>query len=222
MKLLAHETRSMLLPAMLGAWLVLAANVAWASDASERARISQARAEADAVLASKQTECQQRFAVNDCLLEARKEHRAAVDPLRKALLALDDKQRRQRGADRIERTRAKSEALSEAGSGAASGVPAAGASGSSPRPAVRPRIRSVTPAGAASAPIESPSPASAPLTVAPDQPVSRKAVPPQPTGDGSKTERVRQAEARRQSVLQKNAERDAKKPPAKPLPVPAP
>jgi hypothetical protein len=214
---------------LLGATLAMAVHAAGASDAADRARISQARAEADAVLAGKQAECRQRFAVNDCLLEVRKEHRAVVDPLRKELLLLDDKQRKQRAADRTERIRAKSEALNEAGSAAApaaSGALPAGPAAALGRPAVRPKIRSATPASAASAgavaaPIDTPASAVVPVTTEPDKPVARKAASPA-GGEGYQTLRVRQAEARRQSVLQKNAERDAKKPPAKPLPVPAP
>jgi hypothetical protein len=228
MKLFEHELRWALLAAALGVWAVLAPNVAWASDAADRARIGQARAEADAVLANKQAECRQRFAVNDCLLEVRKEHRAVVDPLRKELLLLDDKQRKQRAADRTERIRVKSEAQNDAGTAAqaaASGASSFGAADVFPHATVRPKIRSVMPSASSSEPAmpaESAAPVATPASVEPDRPLTRKVAKTQPSGEGYQTLRVRQAEARRQSVLQKNAERDAKKPPAKPLPVPAP
>jgi hypothetical protein len=227
MKLFEHERRWALLAATLGAWAVLAPNVAWASESADRARIGQARAEADAVLANKQAECRQRFAVNDCLLEARKEHRAVVDPLRKELLLLDDKQRKQRAADRTERIRVKSEAQNDAGTAAqaASGAASFGAAEAFPHATVRPKIRSVMPSASSSEPAmpaESAAPVDSPASVEPDGPVTRNAAKTQPAGEGYQTLRVRQAEARRQTVLQKNAERDAKKPPAKPLPVPAP
>ena len=228
MKLFEHEPRWALLAVMLGAWVVLAPNVAWASESADRARIGQARAEADAVLAHKQAECRQRFAVNDCLLEARKEHRAVVDPLRKELLLLDDKQRKQRAADRTERIRVKSGSQNDAGTAAqaaASGAASLGAADVFPHATVRPKIRSVMPSASSSEPAmpaESAVPAASPASVEPDKSVTRKAAKTQPAGEGYQTLRVRQAEARRQTVLQKNAERDAKKPPAKPLPVPAP
>ncbi len=227
MKLFEHERRWALLAATLGVWAVLAPNVAWASESADRARIGQARAEADAVLARKQAECRQRFAVNDCLLEARKEHRAVVDPLRKELLLLDDKQRKQRAADRTERIRVKSEAQNDPGSAAqaASGAASFGAADVFPHATVRPKIRSATPSASSSEPAmpaEAAAPVASPASVEPDRPVTRKAAKTQPAGEGYQTLRVRQAEARRQNVLQKNAERDAKKPPAKPLPVPAP
>ncbi|OYY66302.1 MAG: hypothetical protein B7Y51_01860 [Burkholderiales bacterium 28-67-8] len=226
-----HEReRWVALLTVMGAVCALwAPNIALASsDAADRARISQARAEADAVLATKQAECRQRFAVNDCLLEVRKEHRAVVDPLRKELLLLDDKQRKQRAADRTERIRAKTEAQNEAGSvalPAASGAASFGAAEAFPRATIRPKIRSMGPSASASEPamtVETAAPVALPASAESDVPFTRKAVKTQPTGEGYQTLRVRQAEARRQSVLQKNAERDAKKPPAKPLPVPAP
>lgn len=229
MKLCERERWVTLLSVMGAACALWAPNVALASsDAADRARITQARAEADAVLATKQAECRQRFAVNDCLLEVRKEHRAVVDPLRKELLLLDDKQRKQRAADRTERIRAKTEAQNEAGSvaqPAASGTASFGAPEAFPRATIRPKIRSMGPSASASepaAPAETAAPVALPASAEPDVPVTRKVVKTQPTGEGYQTLRVRQAEARRQSVLQKNAERDAKKPPAKPLPVPAP
>ena len=230
MKWHERERGVALLTVMWTACALWVPNVALASsDDADRARISQARAEADAVLATKQAECRQRFAVNDCLLEVRKEHRAVVDPLRKELLLLDDKQRKQRAADRTERIRAKTEAQSEAGSvvpPAASGAASFGAAEACPRATmIRPKIRSMGPSASASEPampVETTAPVALPASAESDVPVTRKVVKTQPTGEGYQTLRVRQAEARRQSVLQKNAERDAKKPPAKPLPVPAP
>ncbi len=224
MKLHVRERWVALLTSIWAAGALWVPSVALASsDAADRARISRARAEAEAVLTDKQAECRQRFAVNDCLLEVRKEHRAVVDPLRKELLMLDDKQRKQRAADRNERIRAKTEAQNE--SGAASGTASFGAADALPSSTVRPKIRSLMPPEASSEPTVPAEPAvlsgsSASAVI--DRPVSRKVEKAQPGGEGYQTLRVRQAEARRQSVLQKNAERDAKKPPAKPLPVPAP
>jgi colicin import membrane protein len=199
--------------------VAMAHGTAWASDASERERINKAKSQADAKLAQKELECQERFAVTDCVLAARKEHRSVVEPLRKESLALDDKERKQRAAERTERLRAKAESAS-----AAASANAAAASGSD-APSVRPKIRSAESAsasqfGASAATIPAGSSAMPPLIQKTDRPITPKAQAPQPGSEDYQTLRVRQAEERRAAVLKKNAERDASKPPAKPLPVP--
>ena len=201
--------------------VVMAHGTAWASDASERERINKAKSQADAKLAQKELECQERFAVTDCVLAARKEHRSVVEPLRKESLALDDKERKQRAAERTERLRTKVESAS-----AAASANAAAASGSgSDAPSVRPKIRSAEAAsasqpGVSAATIPAGSSAMPPLIQKTDRPITPKAQAPQPGSEDYQTLRVRQAEERRAAVLKKNAERDANKPPAKPLPVP--
>jgi hypothetical protein len=144
-----------------------------------------------------------------------------VEPLRKESLALDDKERKQRAAERTERLRTKAESAS-----AAASANAAAASGSgSDAPSVRPKIRSAEAAsasqpGASAATIPAGSSAMPPLIQKTDRPITPKAQAPQPGSEDYQTLRVRQAEERRAAVLKKNAERDANKPPAKPLPVP--
>jgi hypothetical protein len=201
--------------------VAIAHGPAWASDASERERINKAKSQADAKLAQKELECQERFAVTDCVLAARKEHRSVVEPLRKESLALDDKERKQRAAERTERLRAKAESAS-----AAASANAAAASGSgSDAPSVRPKIRSAEAAsasqlGASGVTMPAASSVMPPLIQKTDKPITPKVQAPQPGSEDYQTLRVRQAEERRAAVLKKNAERDASKPPAKPLPVP--
>ena len=199
--------------------LAMAHGAAFASDASERERINKAKSQADAKLAQKELECQERFAVTDCVLAARKEHRAVVEPLRKESLALDDKERKQRAAERTERLRTKAESAS-----AAASANAAAASGSD-LPSVRPKIRSAEAAsasqlGASGVSMPAASSVMPPLIQKTDKPITPKAQAPLPGSEDYQTLRVRQAEERRAAVLKKNAERDANKPPAKPLPVP--
>lgn len=199
--------------------VAMAHGTAWASDASERERINKAKSQADTKLAQKELECQERFAVTDCVLAARKEHRSVVEPLRKESLALDDKERKQRAAERTERLRAKAESAS-----AAASANAAAASGSD-LPSVRPKIRSAEAAsasqlGASGVSMPATSSVMPPLIQKTDKPITPKAQAPQPGSEDYQTLRVRQAEERRAAVLKKNAERDASKPPAKPLPVP--
>jgi hypothetical protein len=197
--------------------VAMAHGTAWASDASERERINKAKSQADAKLAQKELECQERFAVTDCVLAARKEHRSVVEPLRKESLALDDKERKQRAAERTERLRAKAESASAAAS--------TNAAASSDAPSVRPKIRSAEAAsasqlGASGVTMPAASSVMPPLIQKTDKPITPKAQAPQPGSEDYQTLRVRQAEERRAAVLKKNAERDASKPPAKPLPVP--
>lgn len=199
--------------------VAMAHGTAWASDASERERINKAKSQADTKLAQKELECQERFAVTDCVLAARKEHRSVVEPLRKESLALDDKERKQRAAERTERLRTKAESAS-----AAASANAAAASGSD-LPSVRPKIRSAEAAsasqsGASAVNMPAASSVMPPLILKTDKPITPKAQAPQPGSEDYQTLRVRQAEERRAAVLKKNAERDASKPPAKPLPVP--
>jgi len=221
-------------------WLVIAllalSHLAWAGDySSEKARINKARDEADAVLAAKEAECRQRFVVNSCLIEARQQHRAVVQPLREELILLDEKQRKQRASDRLDRIRAKSDPASSRSDAAASpaasaSVPSASASRSSPRPLIRPRLRSFGPASEsplADMPAASPEPSTTPEGVmeipAADPGHARKRLTPMPNANALKdsTDRAREIEERRERVLKRNAEKAAKKPPAAPLPVPA-
>jgi colicin import membrane protein len=199
--------------------VAMAHGTAFASDASERERINKAKSQADAKLSQKELECQERFAVTDCVLAARKEHRSVVEPLRKESLALDDKERKQRAAERTERLRTKAESAS-----AAASANAAAASGSD-LPSVRPKIRSAEAAsasqsGASAVNMPAASSVMPPLILKTDKPITPKAQAPQPGSEDYQTLRVRQAEERRAAVLKKNAERDASKSPAKPLPVP--
>ncbi len=206
----------------------------WASDASDKARINKARAEADATLAAQEAECRQRFVVNACLIEARRQHRSVVEPLREELILIDERQRKQRAADRADRVRAKTEsaATGMADTPAVSAAPAASAltpSASSRRPLVRAKIRSIAPesdelpAGIAASEteeaIDKPSDSSGAVTE-PSRAPKRLTPPPDPNALQKSTERLREIEARRDSVLKRNAERAARKPPSAPLPVP--
>ena len=214
--------------------LLLTGPSAWSSDASEKARINKARAEADANLAAQEAECRQRFVVNACLNEARQQHRAVVGPLKEELLVIDEKQRKQRAADRADRIRAKTESTSGVAPApvpsAAASAPAVETPRSASRPLIRPRLRSSGPSGdtpLAAMPAAVPVPASASSGVAEvmaaDPVRSPKRLTPMPSPNALKesTDRARDIEARRESVLKRNAERAAKTPPSAPLPVPA-
>lgn len=210
----------------LAAVMLAVCQLAHATVAQDRKRIAEARAQADAALAAQEVECQTRFAVTPCLLDAREKHRGIVDPLRRDQLTLDERERQQRATDRRAHLSRKADAAREAASVAAAAsapdVADAGARTTKPLLPIRPRLRSAAASGpqvtgeTASAPVSEPPPtkvrrahAAKRLTRAPDPNAAQRA-----------EDRVRQAEERRARVLARNAERAAKKPPAAPLPVP--
>lgn len=197
--------------------------LAWAADSSDKARINQARAQADAKLAAQEAECQQRFAVTDCVLAAREQHRAVVGPLRRDLLALDERERKQRAAERLERLRDKAESARNAASApVGSAAPSTASEPVTTVAPIRPRLRLPESAGASQPGAEAAAPAaSAPTASRPArQPAKRLTPAPDPNAAQRAADREREAEAHRASVLKRNAERSAKKPPAAPLPVP--
>jgi len=221
-RLLTASTR----PWVLALVALAVSQFALAAASEDKKRIAEARAQADADLAMQEAECQTRFAVTPCLLDARERHRAIVEPLRRDELTIDERERKQRAADRLGRLSRKAEAAREAASVAA-GTPApelsdTGTRTSKPLLPIRPRLRS----GSASEPLATGEAASAPSPEPPPAKpgrahASKRLTPaPDPEAAQKAEERVRQAEERKARVLARNAERTAKKPQAVPLPVP--
>lgn len=82
----------------------LGAQTPQALDASaERARIAQKRAQQDAIFAQAEPACYRRFAVSDCLRDARKKRRIALDELRRQEIVLNDEERRLKGSQALQR-----------------------------------------------------------------------------------------------------------------------
>lgn len=75
-----------------------------AAIARERSRIEAERRREDARFAAEEAACHQRFAVNDCLREVRVRRRAVFEDLRRQEIALNDAERRDRGAEQLRRT----------------------------------------------------------------------------------------------------------------------
>lgn len=69
---------------------------------AQRARIEQERSQAQAQFDAAAVSCYQRFAVNDCLREARNIRRDLLADLRKQSLALRDAQARQKAQERLQ------------------------------------------------------------------------------------------------------------------------
>lgn len=87
---------------LLAIWLALPA-AAQAPDeaAAERARIASERSRIEAGFEQAKRACYGRFAVNDCLAEARSKRREGLAALRAQEITLDDAQRQRRAAERM-------------------------------------------------------------------------------------------------------------------------
>ncbi|MEK8050537.1 hypothetical protein AACH10_09830 [Ideonella sp. DXS22W] len=174
-----------------------------ADDAAERARIERDRQAVVARHAQAERQCAQRFQVTDCLDSARAERRQALDQLRREQAVLDDARRRARAAERLQgqqrrQREREAQALLSSPREAARAASAAPAAGSEPAAGVagRPGHR---PAAAAAASAASASHAAQAAAHA---------------------RREHRAEQHAIAVRQRNAARDAKKPPAAGLPLP--
>ena len=87
--------------AMLACCLPAAAQ-APQEDADARARIGAQRAQAEARYAQEERACYGKFAVNDCLNEAKVRRRSVLADLRREEIALNDAERKRRGAERLQ------------------------------------------------------------------------------------------------------------------------
>jgi colicin import membrane protein len=181
--------------------LALAATASWgqasapASDATqERLRIAAEKQQAEQRFEAARRECETRFAVSSCVDQARSERRRTLELLAARQAVLDDAHRRQRADERMRSIREKARQADErAAAPAASAVVRARRAPPAPR-----------------------SPASA-------APEPRPQVTPQEAAQrrDERTQREQEAAQHRDAVLRRNAERDARKPPSAPLPVPS-
>lgn len=88
------------------------------SDAADaRARIARDRADANARYAAQEAQCYQKFAVNDCLENARQLRRQSLGVLSREEMGLNEAQRRETGAARLlsieEKSRADTERMAQ-------------------------------------------------------------------------------------------------------------
>jgi colicin import membrane protein len=188
--------------------MVFACGSAEALDAAaervERQRIAAERAEIDKAYAAREAECHQRFVVTSCLDAARRDRREALERLRHQQVLLDEAQRKQRAAQRIDEIRAKVSS-DEAKRREAE---------------VRARERD-TRLQKQAARVQ----AAASVPAAPQAPASAAPAKPAKTPNAKRVsdyeKRQAEAKAHRAAVERRNAERAAKGEPAKPLPVPS-
>lgn len=78
-----------------------------AAERAERQRIESERAQAEAAFARRERECRERFVVTSCLDDARRDRRQALEGLRQQQAILDEGQRKQRAAQRMDDIRSK-------------------------------------------------------------------------------------------------------------------
>ncbi len=216
--------------AVLTVWCVLtllssgtpAPSYAQSSDAAfrdERGRIARERADAEARFSERQRECRTRFIVTSCVEDAKRDRREVIARLRREQNALDEKQRKEKAAERTDliRRKAESEAARE----------------KSPPEAARrepARQKPVRSAGASApeAADRSVDAASAPRRSAPKGPLLPSIEPRSAARSAEDVARSRAtfdaaqraAAAHRAEVEARNAERAAKRKPAAPLPLP--
>ncbi len=192
-----------LLAIFLGTLLLRPAFGAAPADDRSRERIAAERREADRRFDAARLQCEQRFAVTACLEDARSERRRVLDRLASEEAALDEVQRRARAAERLRAIQSKTDKAPRGVAPAAS--------------APEPRVRARKPQRAASAALPSP--------VSPDaaEPSRAPGASPQAAERHRQAQQAREREAQvhREAVTRRNAERDARKPPAAPLPLPS-
>lgn len=177
---------------------------------AQRRRIEDERRVVIEQAAQEERRCQERFIVTPCVEDVRARRRESLDRLARDLAVVDGALRQQRAADRLQRLSDKQRAQREAMNRPA------------PPPRVLNRAEATRPASAASAgssasaePTSSRSGNAAKgSTSAPDKVQQRR-------NKAEHEERVRQAQQRRDEVLQRNARRAAEgRAPAAPLPLP--
>lgn len=198
---------------MLAAGLVCASAKAMepAQEPAERDRIKREREQVESTFKTRQLECRGRFVVTPCIDQARRERREALDRLRLQQEVLDEAQRKQRAAQRMEDIRSKvsaDESRQREASAPIRRSPHAKPAAIQPGPASSPPaavLRQAPPAAV-------PRPASANASAAQVQERKLKAY----------EKRQKEAAEHRAEVERRNAQRAASGPaPAKPLPTPA-
>ncbi len=211
---------------VLGAWIFCVALSAVAADhdtdvATERARIKVEQAQVQSRFAREEAACYQRFAVNDCLQEARAHQRAALNDLRRQEIALNDVERKRKGEERIRRLNEKA-AVSRPMPTAPDGVQQAAPA--EPPPASSKSERTQAKKEKRVAVELAPHPAKVRKTPKPRSESKPPGTPdvsaPPATGTKAPTQAERE-QARQERVQRRDkALADRTKPPASPLPVP--
>ncbi len=122
------QPRTCLLNSLLACLLVLTTGGAHADAAAERERIETERRLIEVAFADEESACLRRFVVTPCIEAVQARRREALAPLRHQELLLDEAERRQRAAARLQGIEARRAAVA-ARPAAVDVVPASGADG---------------------------------------------------------------------------------------------
>ncbi len=169
----------------------------------ERARIDRERTQAQESYGREETDCYQRFAVNDCLSEVRKRRRVTLEELRRQEIVLNDERRAAAAAEQLRRTEER--AAQRASEQEAERRAAAQKADQERQQRARQKQGQAAPAPAASA-------ASAPASAAAAQAAERARL------QQVYEDKQKRAEARRLDRERVRSDKGA--PPSRPLPVP--
>jgi colicin import membrane protein len=189
----------------------LAMSHAFASDAAdekaERARIKSERAKVEAAYAQRERDCRTRFVVTSCIEEARRDRRQSLEGLRLQQEVLDEQQRKQRAAQRMDEIRAK----------------VGGEEAKRQETDAATRRTEKQRADVAGRPASGSASSAVPAQRSAAQPLTTRQTPGEEARHAAEYEqRQQEAQTHRDEVARRNAERAAKgKAPAKPLPLPA-
>lgn len=184
-----------------------------AQERAERDRIKHEREQAEVAYRSQERECRQKFVVTPCIDQARRDRRETLDRLRQQQAVLDEVERKQRAAQRMDDIRSK----------------VSGDEAKQREAAAQKRRRQpAEPAAAASQPDAS---ASSPAAALKQEPPSAVTKPASANASAMEVheqkaqayeKRQKDAAEHRAEVERRNAQRAAGgKQPAKPLPTPA-
>lgn len=166
-----------------------------ADDAGERARLDGERRRIEERHRADVLACQSRFAVNACLEEARAQRRAALDPLRRRELDLDDAERRRRAAERAREVELRRQET---------------------------LVRPPPPVPAPERPLPVTAEPAVPAASAAPPPPPRNTAAAAARRAEAARERREAAAAEREKIRRREAERQARQKSAEPLPTPAP
>ncbi|MGE0331299.1 MAG: hypothetical protein AB7P37_11455 [Ramlibacter sp.] len=180
----------------------------WAQDSAqqqmnrERARIAAERQAADVRYSQAEAACFARFAVNDCVNEARTARREALADLRRQEISLNDDERLRKGAAQRQRLDERSSAENQLR-------------------AAQQRARALEDAAARQERGARKAAAAAPVGTLPPQEATQPAALPAPDAAAirKRQDKLEQARARKERLEKRRLERT--KPAARPLPVPA-
>lgn len=183
----------------------------------EQQRIDVERRDADAAFNRRELECRARFAVTVCIDEARENHHQSLERLRLQQSALDEAQRKQRAAQRLQGIREKGSAGESSQRNEA--MPERN------RPEAQPALPALPGQRDSSAPSGVPEPATVPL-LAPEKKSKRSTDTNRSVVEAQRRAeyqaRLDAAQAHRDSVALRNAQRRASgRAPAAGLPVPS-